>query len=73
LIIRFLIRVDCEVASVGFCGVFEAHGEVEAEGDPGGVGVRNWTSSFEIILSGLYGTRPAPVKPPCMFFSVIDS
>jgi hypothetical protein len=36
-----------------------------------GVGVCRCTSSFEITYSGLKGIRPAPLKPPSIFFSVI--
>ena len=36
----------------------------------GGVGVRSRISILEITLSGLYGTRPAPVKAPWIFLSV---
>jgi len=37
-----------------------------------GVGVRIRTSNFDITLSGSYGIRPAPAKPPWIFFSVIE-
>jgi hypothetical protein len=37
----------------------------------GGIGVRSFTSSLESTLSRLYGTRPAPIKLACIFFSVV--
>jgi hypothetical protein len=35
---------------------------------PVSIGIRNWISSFEMTLSGSYGIKPAPAKPPYMFF-----
>ena len=32
--------------------------------EAGGIGVRIRTSSLDTTLSGSYGIRPAPVKPP---------
>ena len=70
---RVLISPVCESASRGFCGVLETQRSAEATGGPVGVGVRNRMSSLERTLSGSYGTRPAPAKPPCMFFSVMEA
>jgi hypothetical protein len=38
----------------------------------GGIGIRSLISSLESTLSGLYGIRPAPVKPPWIVLSVIE-
>jgi len=38
-----------------------------------GVGVRMRISNLDITPSRSYGISPAPVKPPWMFFSVIEA
>ena len=40
--------------------------------EAGGVGVRIRISSLDITLSGLYGIRPAPAKPPRILSFVIE-
>ncbi|KAJ0129446.1 Uncharacterized protein HZ326_27464 [Fusarium oxysporum f. sp. albedinis] len=52
-------------------GVLEAQGVEGAVTSAGGVVVRNCTSSFEMIFSGLRGASPAPLKPPRILFSLI--
>ena len=69
---QVLIRPVWESASRGFCGILETQGSAAPTGGPVGVGVYNYMSNLERTLSGLYGTRPAPAKPPYMFFSVIE-
>ena len=62
---RFLIKSDCKLASIGPCGVFDVQ-EVVVGGLVGGlvgVGVRCRMSSIVRTLCGLYGTRPVPKKP----------
>jgi hypothetical protein len=59
----FFKKVDCEWAFIGFDGVFDTQNAASISGNLGGVGVRNFTSSFEIIDSGSKGTSPAPQKP----------
>jgi len=68
-----LINADCEVASRGLCGVWETQGSTVRRFEAGGVGVRMRISSLDITLSGSYGIRLAPVKPPWIFFSVIEA
>ena len=68
-----MINVDCEVAFRGLCGVWETQGSAVPGLEAGGVGVRMRIFSLDITLSGSYGTRPAPVKPPWIFFSVIEA
>jgi len=41
-------------------GVFGSQGAFSVTG---GVGVRNWMSSFEMTTSGSNGTSPVPLKP----------
>ena len=67
------MSVDCEVASRGFCGVWKTQGCGVAAREFRGVGVRSLTSSLESTLSGSYGTRPAPAKPPWIFLSVMEA
>ena len=69
--IRFLIRVDCAVASITVFGVFEVQDPAVSDGEFGGERVFNRISSFEITASRLRGLSPAPLKPPRIFFSVI--
>lgn len=71
--IPILIRSNYELACEGFCGVLVIQGSAETEGGPLGVGVGIWTYSLERTLSGLYGTRLAPIKPPYIFFSFIEA
>lgn len=70
---RVLIRVDCEVASIRVCGVFEIQLCAVVGREFDGDGVCNNTSNLEITLCGLCGTSPVAAKPPCMFFSVIEA
>jgi hypothetical protein len=37
-----------------------------------GVSIQSFTSSLESTLSRSYGIRLAPIKPPYMFFSIIE-
>lgn len=68
---RFLLSSVCEVASKIAYGVLDTQWVARSTGLVG-VGVRSWISSFKITLSGLYGTRPAPVKPPWIVRFVIE-
>jgi hypothetical protein len=52
------------------CGVLEVQGEESLAASSGGVGVRNYTSSFEITFSRLRGARPAPLNPPWILLSI---
>ena len=67
------MSVDCEVAFRGLCGVWKTQGCGVPAREVGGVGVRSLTSSLESTFSGSNGIRPAPVKPPWIFFSVIEA
>ena len=67
------MSVDCEFASRGLWGVWKTQGCGVAALEFRGVGVRSLTSSLESTLSGLYGTRPAPAKPPWIFLLVIEA
>jgi hypothetical protein len=68
---RFLINSVYELVSIGFYSVLETQW-VAGSGGLVGIGVCNWLSSFEMTLSGSYGIRLVPAKPPYMFFSVIE-
>ena len=67
------MSVDCELASRGLCSVWNTQGCGVLACEFRGVGVRSFTSSLESTLSGSYGTRLAPAKLPCIFFSVIEA
>ena len=45
-------KIDCETASVVFVGVLEVQRSGRPEEVPGGVGVLNFTSSFEERIPG---------------------
>jgi hypothetical protein len=59
---RFLIKSDCKLASIGPCGVFDVQ-EVVVGGGLVDVGVRCRMSSIIRTFCGLYGTRPVLKKP----------
>ncbi len=67
------MSVDCELASQGLQGVQKTQGQAVLGREVGGVGVRSLISSLESTLSGSNRTRPAPVKPPWIFLSVIEA
>ena len=64
-------NLDCERASVGFVGVCEVDESWSGWVGFGGVGVRNFTSSFEMTACGSKGINPATLKPALTLFSVI--
>ena len=70
---RVLMSVDCELASRGLWGVWKTQGGGVLCREVGGVGVRCLISSLESTLSGSYGIRPAPAKPPWIFLLVIEA
>ena len=63
------MSVDCESASWGLWGVWKTQGWGVVAREFRGDGVRSLISSLESTLSGSYGTRPAPAKPPWIFLS----
>ena len=67
------MRVDCESASRALWGVWKTQGCAVPGREVGGVGVESLISSLESTLSGLYGTRPAPAKPPWILLLVIEA
>lgn len=68
LAIRFLIKLDWETASVGLCGACKTHGSDNPMGVRDGVGDRKFTSSLEILFSGMRGISPALRNTYRVFF-----
>ena len=62
--IRDFTNSDCEIESVGLCGVWEVQGWGGGRVVSGGVRVPNLISSLDIIYSGLKGIRPVFFKTP---------
>jgi len=58
---RFLIKSDCRLASIGPCSVFDVQEVVV--GRLVGIGVRCQMSSIVRAFYGFYGTKPVPEKP----------
>ena len=67
-----MTSVNYERALIGFYSVCETHSTASKESDPGGLRVRNLTSSFDNTASGSKGIIPAPLKLAWAFCLVID-
>lgn len=70
-VIRLLTGVDCDSASVEFCGVCEIYNTSSKEGNLRALGVGNLTSSFDKTAPGSKVIIPAPLKLAWAFCLVI--
>lgn len=67
-----MINIDCEAASIEFCGICETRWLAEVGGKSDDVGVPNLTSSFDRTASGSKGAKPEPLNPALTFSLVIN-